>query len=88
MGHVAGRVVCGLRRIALALFLAFAVAPARAQPIQAPAGMLPEVIVTAPGADGTVRTTPHGVSVISADEIRRSSSSRNSLGAPANTHAL
>ena len=36
--------------------------------------MLPEVIVTAPGADGTVRTTPHGVSVISADEIRRSSS--------------
>ena len=36
--------------------------------------MLTEVIVTAPGADGTVRTTPHGVSVITAEEIRRSSS--------------
>lgn len=31
-----------------------------------------EVVVTAPSVDGTVRTTPHGVSVITAGEIERS----------------
>lgn len=35
---------------------------------------LPEVIVTAPGDDGSLRTVPHSVSVISADDIRRSAS--------------
>ena len=39
---------------------------------QAQPDLLPDVIVTAPGADRTVRTTPHGVSVITADDIRRS----------------
>ena len=33
---------------------------------------LPAVVVTAPGADGTLRSVPHGLSVITADDIARS----------------
>lgn len=33
---------------------------------------LPEVIVTAPSGDGSLRTVPHGVSVITADDILKS----------------
>ena len=34
---------------------------------------LSEIIVTAPGDDGSLRSIPHGVSVITADDIQRSS---------------
>lgn len=57
--------------IASALCAAWACAQAADQaPIRA--DTVPEVIVTAPRLYGTVRTTPHGVSVFTADDIRRS----------------
>lgn len=56
----------GLRAACLAALLAGG-APAAADIVE-----LDAVIVTAPSADGTVRTTPHGVSVITAEDIARS----------------
>ena len=62
-------------RTALGVALALCAMLAHAQSTrgaQASGDSVPEVIVTAPGPDGTVRTTPHGVSVFTADDIRRS----------------
>lgn len=52
--------------------LVFAAANAQAQTRPDPIGELDEVIVTAPSRDGTLRTTPHGVTVITAADIQRS----------------
>ena len=69
------RKLYSLVQAALGLALALWGPSAQAQAsggAQAQADLVPEVIVTAPGPDGTVRTTPHGVSVFTADDIRRS----------------
>ena len=69
------RNLLGPVQLALGIALALCALSAHTQSggaAQVPAESVPEVIVTAPGADGTVRTTPHGVSVFTADDIRRS----------------
>jgi outer membrane receptor protein involved in Fe transport len=56
--------------LALPAFLAAAPAPGQVDP-----GLrTPEVVVSAASADGTARAVPHGVSVITAQDIARSSS--------------
>jgi len=56
----------------IAAALALDPAPATAAPQDDDFLEAKEVVVTAPSVDGTVRTTPHGVSVITAADIERS----------------
>ncbi len=66
---------CRLVPAVLGLVLVLCGQPAHAQAAgvaSSRADAVPEVIVTASGADGTTRTVPHGVSVFTADDIRRS----------------
>lgn len=56
----------------LAAVIACAAVTARAAGIDDRVIELKEIIVTAPSADGTLRTTPHGVTAITASDIARS----------------
>ena len=56
----------------LGLFLLISFSAARAQTESLTE--LGEVIVSAPSADGTLRAVPHAVSVITAEDISRSTS--------------
>ena len=67
-----GRLVPAALGLALALCGQSSARAQSAGDASSRADPVPAVIVTAPGADGTVRTTPHGVSVFTADDIRRS----------------